>query len=242
MNLPMRAVAAAGCGVLVLVGTVVRSFGDGPRDGNVDRTNQKAATAPAFAPAVIGTIDIDAVKEGYEKYKMLDNELRGYFQAQNGQFMKLNVEMKSKLEQLQKLTPSSPDAKKLQEQLTEMEIKRKAFAENTQREIDQRATEVEATIYNEIQDMVKAAAIKYGLTFVVRSSSMKQIPADDPRTVAMAQSRAVIYSDPKLDLTTIVLFSLNKRYKALNPGGTPPRADVPVDANPARSAAPANPR
>ena len=239
----LKHVVAASCvGLLAVAGAVVPTLGQAPRDGGVNRTPQKgAAGTPVFQPAIIGTIDIDLVKEGYEKYKMHDEELRGYYKSLQAEFMKLNMEMKQKMEQLQKLLPTSPEAKKLQDQLTEMEIKRKAFAENKQRELDQRATEVEATVYNEIQKMVEAVAGKYGLSFVLRSTQTKQLGADDPRSVAMAQSRAVIFSDPKLDITEIVLFNMNRRYKAMNPGAEAGKAAV-NDADPATRPAAANPR
>jgi outer membrane protein len=70
-----------------------------------------------------------------------------------------------------------------------------------------------ATLYKEIQAMVARVAQWRGMTYVVKVSN-RPITGTDPNSVMAAMGEAMIYADPRNDITNDVVHYLNYYYKA----------------------------
>lgn len=215
-------------GLSLAVGTVVAQ-----QDGSVRKTGTAgtAPTARALAPTVIGTVDMDAVFKGYDKVKNSSDTFAAEALAKRNELLKLQEEMKTSYEMLQKLTPAQPDYKKLEDRISELKAQGEAKREQYEREFAQKEAEALATLYREIQDMVGAIAKYRQMTFVLKTST-QPISGSDPNSVMAAMARTVVFANPQNDITNDVIHNLNVRYKSA--GGQPARpAANPAEAAPA---------
>jgi outer membrane protein len=230
MVVSSRAVAALGLSLVgfgCLAGT---SFGQ--QDASVRKSAAtQASAAPAASqapqPAIIGTVDIEAVFKGYDKVKTQQEEFKAAAMAKHNELMKLSTEGQEEAQKLSKLTPNSVDAKKCEDRITQLKAQLEAGREQAQRDFALRESEMLATLYKEVQEMVGLIAQFKKMTYIVQVTG-EPVSGSNPNSVMAAMAKTVVYSDARNDITKDVIFNLNKRYKAT--GGVVPKAAA---ANPA---------
>jgi Skp family chaperone for outer membrane proteins len=186
------------------------------QDGTVRKTNAPAAGAAPSAPVapVIGTVDMDAVFKGYEKFMATNKEFQTAVLARQNDLMKIKSEGEEETQMLAKLTPGTEDFKRHENRVTELKARLAAGREQAQREFQLRESENVATIYKEVQLMVTAIAQWRKMNYVVRVTNLQPAGAD-PNSVMAALQNTMIYFDPRNDITNDVIFNLNRRYKAV---------------------------
>ena len=225
-----RAVVSVGlalAGVACLIGSPIVA-----QDPSVKKASGTGAAAKptAPAPAIFGTIDIEAVFNAYDKVKSQKEEFKAAAVVKHNELLKIKTDAEQIGAALQKLNPSSIDAKKYQDQLTELSAKLEAGRASAEREFTARETEMLATLYKEVQAMVARVAEYKGMTYVVQVSNAP-IAGSDPNSVMAAMARTVVYADNRNDITKDVVFNLNRNYKAA--GGVVPKATSAPGAAPA---------
>ena len=122
MTVSTRAAWALGLGFAGLAIAVGPTLGQ-QQDPGVRKTTASAAPAKAAVPAVIGTVDLDAVFKGYDKVKADSEEFKTSAQVKKGELMKLQAEAQQEQEMLAKMAPGSPDAKKHEERITALKLR-----------------------------------------------------------------------------------------------------------------------
>jgi Skp family chaperone for outer membrane proteins len=222
------------------LGLIGLSFLVGPslaqQDGTVRKTSGPTGGAAPAAPIapVIGTVDMDAVFKGYEKFKTTNKEFQAAVLSRQNDLMKIKAEGDEESQMLAKLTPGTQDFKKHEERITELKARLAAGRESAQREFQLRESENVATIYKEVQLMVTAIAQWRKMNYVVRVTNLQPAGAD-PNSVMAALQNTMIYFDPRNDITNDVIYNLNRRFKAVA------NSPAPAAGNPAQPAAqPAN--
>jgi len=182
-----------------------------------------AARPKPAAPvaAVFGTVDLKAVFDGYDKVKAQKEEFKAAAMAKHNDLMKLQSEGQEEAQKLSKMTPNSVDAKKIEDHISEIKAKLEAGREQAQRDFALRESEMLATLYKEVQDMVQRLAEYRGMTYIVQVSN-EPISGSDPNSVMAAMAKTVVYADPRNDITKDVIHNLNLRYQAVS--GVTPKA------------------
>jgi outer membrane protein len=217
MVVSSRAVVAVAVGLGLAVGPALGQ----QQDNAVRKTTSQSSAPKPPAPAVFGTVDIDAVFKGYDKVKASSDEFKAAALARKQELMKLLNEAQQENEMLSKLTPGSVDAKKHEDKLTALKAQHEANREQAEREFALREAEALATLYKEIQQMVGAVAKTRGMTYVIKVSN-EPISGSNPNSVMAAMAKTVVYADARNDITNDVVFWLNRNYKAA--GGVKPKA------------------
>jgi Skp family chaperone for outer membrane proteins len=207
------------------------------QDGAVRKTSGPTGGSTPAAPIspVIGTVDMDAVFKGYEKFKASNKDFQTAVLARQNELMKIKAEGDQESQMLVKLTPGTQDFKKSEDRITELKARLAAGREQAQREFQLRESENVATIYKEVQLMVTAIAQWRKMNYVVRVTNLQPAGAD-PNSVMAALQNTMIYYDQRNDITNDVIFNLNRRYKAV--ANTPAPA-AGSSAQPAATSQPA---
>jgi outer membrane protein len=231
-----RAIWALGLGLFGVTGLVASSTAQ----TGVGQAAPKAAapTGTHPTPAVIASVDLDAVFKGYGKVKDSSELLKTDALNKQNDLMKISLEMKKLTEKMQQFQPGSSDQKKLESEFTKLKAQLEAEREQAQHDFAQREAEALGGLYKEVQTMVSRVAAKYGYTYVIKSSN-EPVDGTDPNSVMAAMARSVIYADPSTDITQIVLFNLNKSYelqKDQAKGSSPAPAAATTTAAPRRTA------
>jgi Skp family chaperone for outer membrane proteins len=236
MIVSSRKLLTLGLGWLGVAALTTSSFGQGAgQDGAVRKTGTQAqAAAPAAAPAipkpvaaVFGTVDVEVVFKNYNKVKTQQEEFKAAAMTKQNELMKISAEAQEDANKLQKLTPNSVDAKKIEDHITQLKAQLEAGREQAQRDFALRESEMLATLYKEIQDMVRRLAEYRGMTYVVQVSN-EPISGSNPNSVMAAMAKTVVYADPRNDITKDVVYNLNRAYEAA--GGAAPRAAAAAPA------------
>ena len=238
MVLSTRGILAIGLGIVGL------SFLVGPTLAQQDPAVRKsanqssgAATPSAPVPPMIGTVDMDAVFKGYEKFKATSKDFQTAVLGRQNELMKIKSEAEEEAQMLSKLTPGTADFKKHEDRVTELKARFAAGREQAQREFQARESENLATIYKEVQLMVTAIANWRKFNYVVRVTNQAPNGAD-PNSVMAAFQNTMVYFDPRNDITNDVIFNLNRRYKAVaNPAAAGSNAAQPAAGQPANGGA-----
>ncbi len=239
MVLSTRGMLAIGLGIVGL------SFLVGPtlaqQDGQVRKAanpnpNAGAAAPAAPVPPIIGTVDMDAVFKGYEKFKVTSKEFQAAVLGRQNELMKIKNEAEDEAQMLSKLTPGTEDFKKHENRVTELKARFAAGREQAQREFQARESENLATIYKEVQMMVTAIANWRKFNYVMRVTNQPPNGAD-PNSVMAAFQNTIVYFDPRNDITNDVIYNLNRRYKAVaNPAAAGNNSAQPAAGQPASGA------
>ena len=229
MVVSSRAIAAFGLGLFSLACLASLAIAQG-----VDGAVRKSSTAPGQAQpsaakpkppapvaAVIGTVDMKAVFDGYEKVKVQKEELKAAAMAKQKEFMKLQSEGQEEAQKLSKMIPNSIEAKKIEDHLSELKAKLEAGGEQAKREFSLRELEMLSVWYKDVQAMVQQFAEYRGMTYIVQVTN-EPISSSEPNSVMAAMAKTVVYSDPRNDITKDVIHNLNIRYQAA--GGVTPKA------------------
>jgi outer membrane protein len=204
-----------------------------------------AGTQAPPASVRIGAIDMDKVFEGYKKAEFLREQIKQEMIKKNAELSNLSNQMREQVKVLEGLDPSGNDYKLKEADLTRMKVEFETQREQAQAAFARRDAEALATIYKDIQDMASRVAKNKGLNFVVKVSN--ELPSGtDPNSVLAAMSHSIVFYDPSLDITTMVVYNLNLQYEKQGGASLPAaaasvapadRATVPASA-PAQAAAP----
>ena len=186
-----------------------RSSTVGPKTASPPATS----TPPAPVAPVIGTVDIELVFKSYDKVKISNKEYNaaafGRKMSSCGSCPKLRKRPRC----FREISPGTEDYKKHENRVTELKARHEAGREQAEREFAQRQAEAMATLYKEIQEMVKRVAQWRKMNYVVRVSN-QPITGTDPNSVMAAISSTLVYADTRNDITNDVIFNLNRIYKA----------------------------
>ena len=172
-----------------------------------------AKSAPGHSAAPIGSINLDAVFNRYERVKISKKEHSDAVVARQNELMRLVNDANDEGQLLAKLTPGTEDYRKHENRVTELKAQLGAAREQAQREFAQREAETLAAHYEEIQETVAVIAKAKGLTYVVKVSPGLR-PDPMPNDVTALLNCSVVYADPRNDLTEEVIRDLNQRFKA----------------------------
>lgn len=206
-------------------------------DGNVRKAATQAPKPTPPPPAIVGTIDLDAVFKGYEKVKFSDEEFKSQAMAKQRELTQLGGQIKSSMDKMNQLAPGSPDFKKQDDEVTQLKARHEALRQQAEKEFALREAEILGTLYKEIQDMTSRVARYRGMTYVLRASN-EPVSANNPNLVMASMARAVVYSDPRVDITQDVINYLNVAYRSASGARAPATAPAAAAQPQPKPAAP----
>jgi Skp family chaperone for outer membrane proteins len=217
-----RGILAIGLSLVGLAFLVGPSLGQ-QQDGSV-RKAASPTTGTAVPPApivpIIGTVDIEAVFNQYDKVKGLNQEFSAAMAARKNSLMKIMSEAQSEAEMLAKMAPGTETYKLHENKVTELKARHEANREQAAREFEQRQAEMMATLYKEVQTMVSRVAKWRKMNYVLRISN-QPVSGANPNSVMAAISSTIVYADPRNDITADVIHNLNLVYKTAMGTSTP---------------------
>ena len=232
---------------LVLIGASAWAIPALGQNSPTPAPNAGASRSASLPSVRIGAIDMEKVFKDYKKVEFTSNQLKADATSRQGELAKIGNQMQQIAKEMEGLAPNSNDFTGKESQLTELKIKLETEREKAQAEFARREAQALAQIYREIQDVSAAVAKANGMHYIVKVSN-EPVSGDEPNSVMAAMAHSVIYSDPSLDITSVVVQVLNKKYEAT--GGAPadaatqPASATQTQAQPAArpTAAPAGGR
>jgi RNA polymerase sigma factor (sigma-70 family) len=182
---------------------------------NDDRLGDQASVRSRSHPptAAIGSINMDAVFQRYEKAQQFQERFQADVKAEREPLAKLETEAGELIVQLQKFAPGSPDFAHRADRVAALRSQLEIGRERVERESSRRQARTTAALLEEIQETIASVAKARGLNYVVKVSPGPRTDAE-PGELTAALNRSVVYADPRNDLTEEVIRELNRRFKA----------------------------
>jgi Skp family chaperone for outer membrane proteins len=203
-----------------------------------------ALTTGLIAPAVaqtpsaghqIAIVDMGEIFTKCLRYKATIEGMKTQTVALEGQFKADYETMKKMAEELKALQPGSPDFRKRESELGKLELDFKFRQAQARKDFEDRINGVQFQLYNEIDAIVKQIAVANNIALVFRHNTSKVV-GSDPQQVLRAINQSVVYYNPGLDITNLVLSKLNENPAPIPTPG--PNPNVTVRPGPSGPVAP----
>lgn len=193
--------------------------------------SQATAQAPKARAPMPGLriIDLKKIFDGYDRFQDETRFLKREVEAREEQLKQLREEMKKIDQQRKELNPSTPEAKDLEARLVRMDSEHRSQLTLGKKEFLEKEAKIYFNVYREVIDEVKLYCQYEGVQLVLRFNDEKMPTADDPQGVLKELNKTVVHHDPAIDITTLIMNELNRRYRANNgtannrPATVPPR-------------------
>jgi RNA polymerase sigma factor (sigma-70 family) len=180
-----------------------------------DRVGDKesGSSGSTLSAAAIGSIDMDAVFDRYEKARQANDELKAHMKSEQDRLAKLRYQIDELNLKKRKFSPESSDFALLESQIEALRKHAGSESEAVEREFDQRKASNMVALYGEIQQTTASLARAKGMIYVAKVESGLK-PGMAPSQMMAVLNDSVVYSDPRNDLTEEVIRELNQRIKA----------------------------
>ena len=187
-----------------------------------------ALTTGLIAPAVaqtpsaghqIAIVDMGEIFTNCVRYKAAIEAMKTQTTALEGQFKADYETMKKMAEEMKALQPGSPDFRKRESEIGKLELDFKFRQAQARKDFEERINGVQFSLYREIDAVVKQIAVANNIALVMRHNTT-QPNGNDPQQVLRAINQSVVYYNPGLDITKLVLSKLNENSAA--PGTAAP--------------------
>ena len=187
--------------------------------GYVGNTAAAQATGSASEPLPhkTGLIDMGHVFKNYKKFEALRSSLEAEVKAYAEQDKTDAEKLKALQTQLQALaktvTETSPEYKRLEQQLSEASAKYQADRRLKEREFARKDAEIFKTVYLEVSEFVKKYAEWKQYTLVLRFERDDPSKAQDLQQSLQQMNRQVVYFKPHDDISDDIVMYLNQAYE-----------------------------
>ena len=236
-----RGILAIGLGLTGLAILVAPTLGQGQAQDDAVRkaTNPASVQKP---PHRSRRSSARSISSSFSKTMRRSNNrtrnISAALMARKNELMKIMSEAQEEAQMLSKLAPGTEDYRKHENRVTQLKAQHEAGREQAEREFAMRQAEAMATLYKEIQEMVKKVAQWHNMNYIVKVSS-QPITGTDPNSVMAAISSTLVYGDPRNDITSDVIHNLNRFYKATAaPSAKSAAGPAVAPGNPANAAQP----
>lgn len=176
------------------------------------------ATASRFAPkrpAVVATVDLEALFEGLAERAAEDARLQGLASRIEQESNNKRQALTNKGTELSAMDPTSPRALEMQDELALGAIEYQAWVEYQRRYIEREKGLVMAKLYRSIKRSVEDMSKAEGLDIVFLNDSLKDIQGgDENMVVQQISARRMLFANPAIDITKDLMDRMNNSFKA----------------------------
>ncbi len=181
-----------------------------------------AATAPRFS-GEIALVDVGLIFKNHDRFKQLMSDLTADMERADAAMKKERDSIRSLQERLNERNAGSPEykdmetdmAKRLADWQVRFQLQRKEFLKSEAR--------IYYNIYQQIQDEVEAYATANGIVAVLKFNS-EPPDVEKPDDVLRDLNKPVIWHHRNLDITKVILDSINRRMVAPRNAADPSRS------------------
>ncbi len=168
----------------------------------------------ANAQGGIAIVDLNYIFDNYPKFKAATDQLKAEVEAASQMIQRRQDAIQAKAKQRDDTYKRNTlEWDQMNEQLTKELADIEADKQIMRRDFERKETKLYYTSYMEIIGEVNAFAQERQLTMVFRFNGDKVGDNPDSAEVQKFLNRAVLYYNPNIDITPIVLDKLNRRYQ-----------------------------
>lgn len=169
-------------------------------------------------PAVVASIDLEKIYESLLEQAAADATLEQIAATMNVSIEAKRKELEDLQTELDSFTPGSPAHKSLTSKISERMVSYTSHVEFNRQKLEARRAELIRRVYDRIKAVLKVMAKENGWDVVFLDDSIPPLEATDAtRTMQQISARRMLYCDPTLDVTDLVVERLNADFKKAAP-------------------------
>lgn len=162
----------------------------------------------------IAIVDLNYIFENYPKFQAATEQLKAEVEGASQSIQRRQEEIQKKAQQRDEMYQrNTAEWDRANEALTKELADIEADKQIMRRDFERKETKLYYTSYMEIIGEVNAFAQERQLTMVFRFNGERVGENPDSAAVQKFLNRAVLYYNPNIDITPIVLDKLNRRYQ-----------------------------
>jgi Skp family chaperone for outer membrane proteins len=191
-------------------------FGQGPQAQPTQGAGQAQPAGPKNGPSSIAVVDVGHILNNHPTMKPNLKTLEAEMKTAQEEIETRRKALLSETEMVQKnYDTNTAEFKQKQEQLISQESKLRVDFMGKEKEFAERQANVIYQSYQSINEAIKKVAEYYKYDLVVRySREQNEMNPKDPKTVNFGIQRDVLFFNPQVNLTEIVLNVLNNSVPA----------------------------
>ena len=203
---------------------------------NVFAQGQPTGAMPAASGNRTALLDVSAIFKKHIRFEGWMTDMKKDVVAAEQAVRAKREQINRMIEELQRYEKGTPKYKSLEEQITQEQARMSIDVKRQKEKFLADEAKIYYNVYQEIWQATNYICRQRGYDMVLRFSA-EQINPNQPESVLTGINRPVIWYNPSLDITQLVLDELNR--SAVNPaaadrrGGVAPRQNVPFN-NPTR--------
>lgn len=155
----------------------------------------------------VAVVDVNKVFKEYAKFKTLSEELKASIQSKEDELRTIEQNVRAKAQQAQQLR-NQADRDRVEKEIADLKFDFEKKRRDYQNEFLKREATIYSSIYKEMSDVVAAIAKHNGIHLVLRLKD--DVDEENPQAVLQTINRQVVYSHEFLDITQVVIESMNK--------------------------------
>lgn len=193
-----------------------------------------AALVAAIAPLAhaqgsepqIALLDVAYIFKNHADYASQKSDLQNAVDLAESEVKRDREKIRASSEQLGKLAVDSPEYRQLEETLTRQQADINVRIQTQRKRFVEQEARILMTVYQEINVETEKFCKQHGIRAVFRFNS-EQGPPDTADAVVALINRPVIYHDPGIDITQIILDQINRKSQPANTANRNNSREVP---------------
>ena len=170
-------------------------------------------------PAVVGCVDLERVFAGLDQHKAGEAKLTELMKAQAAKRDALAAEIQSLQAELENFKPDSPNFNETGRKLTDAAGRLKVFEEFLKRKMEFEQAQLVRSTYNAIKASLGDICKAQGVDLVFMDDATPPFDKADPRPITQQISgRRMLWFNPQLDMTDVVIKRMNESFAAAGKG------------------------
>lgn len=175
----------------------------------------------AASPQGVATIDLSFVFKNHTRFQGLLNQMKADVEQREAELRAIRDRIKAKAESINQYNVGSPEYKKLEAEITQMQADLQVQVQLQKKEFLEREAKIYYASYREVMELVKFFAERNNIAMVIRFNR-ETADSPDPQKVMAELNKTIVYSHPGIDITDIILEQVNRQ--AGPPSGGAPAA------------------
>jgi len=179
-----------------------------------------AAMLVPSKPAVIAAVDLERVYNSLDQQAASDAELEKLAAALGVEEEQQRDELRTLEAELDAFKPGSDAHRKLMSRIEEKLVLYKARVEFDRQKIEARRADFIRRIYDQIKATLRTLAKENGWDVVFLDDSIPPLEVADPqRTMQQISARRMLFTNPDLDVTEMLILRMNADFASKGGGG-----------------------
>lgn len=177
------------------------------------------AQAPASTGTKMAIVDVARILKDHPGIKAQMEKIETELKNFDASFKAKNEELKNEVAVLKELVPGTPDYVKQEEKIAQLESRGKLDFQRRRKELIDAEAQIFHDNYKLISQMVTSIAQANKVNIVFRYNS-EEMDLADKDSLIRGVMKNIVYHDPSLDMTPIVMQMLDQHFaRTANAGG-----------------------